>query len=161
MGDAVLRFKDSQAFNTAEHVLLIWGDIPFVQPSTLEALVTTHLQHQNDFTLVTRTVEKAYTMVLRDQQGSVKGVRETRESGESSASRGERDIGLFIFSIMPVLDALQESLPGKLGQVTGEHGFLYVIEHLVRKGYRVEALPVATELDLVSLNSMSDIYEYL
>jgi bifunctional UDP-N-acetylglucosamine pyrophosphorylase/glucosamine-1-phosphate N-acetyltransferase len=161
MGDAVLRFKDSPAFDAAEHVLLIWGDIPFVQPSTVEALVTAHLQHQNDFTLATRVVEKAYTVVSRDQQGSVSGVRETRELGLSSPPSGERDIGLFIFRKQPVFNVLRMDLPGKFGKVTGEHGFLYVIEHLVRKGYRVEALPVATELDLISLNSMTDIHDFL
>lgn len=161
MGDAVLRFKDSTAFDTAEHVLLIWGDIPFVQPSTVEQLVTAHLQHQNDFTLATRTVEKAYTVVSRDQQGSVTGVRETRELGLSAPPGGERDIGLFIFRKQPVFDALQEDLPGKFGKATGEHGFLYIIKHLVKKGCRVEALPVATELDLVSLNCMTDVHEYL
>jgi bifunctional UDP-N-acetylglucosamine pyrophosphorylase/glucosamine-1-phosphate N-acetyltransferase len=83
MGDAVLRFKDSPAFDVAEHVLLIWGDIPFVQPSTVETLVTAHLHHQNDFTLATRMVERAYTVVSRDQQGSVTGVLETRELGLS------------------------------------------------------------------------------
>ena len=161
MGDAVLRFKDSPAFNTAEHILLIWGDIPFIQPSTVEALVNAHLRHQNDLTLATRAVEKAYTVVSRDQQGKVMGVSETRELGLESQHGGERDIGLFIFRKQPVLDTLQEDLPGKFGSSTGEHGFLYVIKHLVKKGYRVEALPIATELDLVSLNSMTDIHEYL
>jgi bifunctional N-acetylglucosamine-1-phosphate-uridyltransferase/glucosamine-1-phosphate-acetyltransferase GlmU-like protein len=140
---------------------LIWGDIPFVQPSTVQELVTAHMQQQNDFTLATRVVEKAYTVVSRDQQGSVTGVRETRELGLSSPPSGERDIGLFIFRKQPVFNVLRMDLPGKFGKVTGEHGFLYVIEHLVRKGYRVEALPVATELDLISLNSMTDIHDFL
>ena len=161
MGDAVLRFKQSHAFDAAEHVLLSWGDIPFIQPKTVEALVTAHREHHNDFTFVTRIVERAYTVVSRDQHGSVIGVRETREMSLSSPLSGERDIGLFIFRKQPVFDALQENLPGKFGTATREHGFLYVIEHLVRKGYRVEALPVATELDMVSLNNMSDIHEYL
>ena len=68
---------------------------------------------------------------------------------------------MFIFRKQPVFDALQEDLPGKFGKTTAEHGFLYVIEHLVRRGHRVEGLPVATEQDLVSLNSMRDIHEYL
>jgi bifunctional UDP-N-acetylglucosamine pyrophosphorylase/glucosamine-1-phosphate N-acetyltransferase len=161
MGNAVLRFTDSSAFNETEHVVLIWGDIPFVQSKTLDALVTAHLKHQNDFTLATRTVERAYTIVSRDQQGSVIGVSETRELGLLSPSRGERDIGLFIFRKQPVFDALNEDLPGKFGKTTGEHGFLYVIEHLVRRGCRVEALEIATETDLISLNSMADIHEYL
>lgn len=160
MGDAVLRFGDSPAFDSAEHLLLIWGDIPFVQPSTVEAMVTAHRERRNDFTFATRFVEKAYTVVLRDQQGSVTSVRETRELDLTSPPSGERDIGLFIFRKQPVFDALQEDLPGKFGKTTGEHGFLYVIEHLVRRGCRVEGLPVATVKDLVSLNRMSDIHEY-
>jgi len=161
MGDAVLRFKDAPAFDSAEHILLIWGDIPFVQPPTVDSLVTAHLQHHNDFTLATRVVTKAYTVVSRDQRGSVIGVCETRELGLSSPPSGERDIGLFIFRRRAVFDALQEDLPGKFGRATGEHGFLYVIEHLVKKGCRVEAIPVATEMDLVSLNSLTDISAYL
>lgn len=161
MGDAVLRFMESPSFKDAGHVLLIWGDIPFVQSSTVEALVTAHRRHQNDFTFATRLVASAYTFVSRDQHGSVTGVRETRELGLVSPPSGERDIGLFIFRKQPVFTALMEDLAGKFGTATGEHGFLYVIEHLVRKGLRVEALAVATELDLVSLNSLADVHDYL
>jgi len=161
MGDAVLRFKDSADFEVVEHVLLIWGDIPFIQSSTLDAVVDAHLQHQNDFTFATRVVEDAYTVVSRDQQGAVLGVFETRELGGFSKSNAERDIGLFIFRKQLVFDALEEEVLSKFGKTTGEHGFLYVIEHLVKKGYRVEALPVATEMDLVSLNSLKDLHDYL
>lgn len=161
MGDAVLRFKDSPDFEVAEHVLLIWGDIPFVQSSTLDTLVAAHLQHQNDFTFATRVVEDAYTVVSRDQHGAVLGVFETRELGVLSKSNAERDIGLFIFRKQLVFDVLQEDVPSKFGKTTGEHGFLYVVEHLVKKNYRVDALPVATELDLVSLNSLKDLHDYL
>jgi hypothetical protein len=124
-------------------------------------MVIAHHQHHNDFTFATRVVDKAYTVVSRDHKGSVTGVHETRELGLPSPPSGERDVGLFIFRKQPVFDALQEDLPGKFGKVTGEHGFLYIVEHLVEKGCRVEALTVATELDLVSLNSMADIREYL
>lgn len=161
MGDAVLRFCDAPAFDVAEHLLLIWGDIPFVQASTVDKMVAAHRARESDFTFATRFVEKAYTVVLRDQKGSVTSVRETRELGLTSPPSGERDIGLFIFRKQPVFDALQKDLPGKFGKTTAEHGFLYVIEHLVRTGCRVEGLPVATEQDLISLNKMSDINGYL
>ena len=36
-----------------------------------------------------------------------------------------------------------------------EHGFLYIIKHLV------DALPIATNLDLISLNSLEDLSDYL
>ena len=42
-----------------------------------------------------------------------------------------------------------------------EHGFLFIIKHLVAQGYNVDALPIATNLDLISLNSLEDLSDYL
>lgn len=156
MGDAVLRFADSPAFATAEHVLLVWGDIPLLEPSTVEGLVRAHLAHGNDFSFATRLVDKAYTVVERNPDGRVAALIETRETGGAPAA-GERDIGLFIFRVAPVMELLAQELDGARGRVTGEHGFLYIVGHLARRGFKVEALPIATERDLVSLNSLADL----
>ena len=161
MGDAVLRFVQSPAFDAADHILLVWGDIPFMQPETVAAVLRAHFEHSNDFTFATRMVDSAYTIVSRDAAGCVTGVIETREQGLALPLAGERDIGLFVFRKGVLLDALREDLPGKLGKITGEHGFLYVIGHLAARGLRVEALPVATELDLVSLNKLKDVAVFL
>ena len=56
---------------------------------------------------------------------------------------------------------LSEELPNKWGKSTDEHGFLYVIEHLVARGFCVEALPIALELEVVSLNSLKDVEAYV
>jgi hypothetical protein len=56
-----------------------------------------------------------------------------------------------------VLPVLAERLPGWSGSSTGEHGFLYVIAHLARRGLRVTAVPTATDLDLISLNRLADL----
>lgn len=161
MGDAVLRFEQSPAHESANHVLLVWGDIPFIQPETVEAVVKAHVANENDFTFATRHVDSAYTVVSRDATGTVTGVVETRELGITEPQAGEREIGLFLFRKKVVLDALREELAGKRGCATGEHGFLYVIGHLAARGLRIEAMPIATELDLVSLNSMKDVDAYL
>lgn len=161
MGAAVMRFDQSPAFANAEHVLLVWGDVPFIQPETIARLVDEHLGKGNDFTFVTRWVDSAYTIVSRDKAGQVTGVVETREQGIDKPQAGERDIGLFIFRKNLVLNALREELPDKWGRSTGEHGFLYVIGHLAARGFRVAALPIATKLDLISLNSLNDINDYI
>jgi bifunctional UDP-N-acetylglucosamine pyrophosphorylase/glucosamine-1-phosphate N-acetyltransferase len=157
MGDAVLRFDKSPAFINAEHVILAWGDIPFIQPETLTSMIKVHIKHNNDFTFPTRQVSSAYTMVSRDQLGHVTGVVETREQEISTPQAGERDIGLFIFRKSVVLDLLREELSDKWGKFTNEHGFLYVIGHLVARGFCVEALPIALEMELISLNSLKDL----
>lgn len=161
MGDAVLRLEQSPAFSEAENVLLVWGDVPFIQPETVARVVAAHRVQGNDFTFATRLVDSAYTVVSRDTDGHVTRVIETREEGVGQSQAGERDIGLFVFRKTVVLDMLREELAGKWGKSTGEHGFLYIIGHLAARGHKVVALPVATELDLVSLNSMKDIDTYL
>ena len=161
MGDAVLRFEGSPVANSAENILLIWGDVPFIQKVTIDALVDAHLKNGHDFTFATRQVESAYTVVSRDGQGRIASVIETRETGINAAIAGERDIGLFIFRKQLVMNWLMRDLPGKFGRTTGEHGFLYIIGHLAQAGFDVAALPIATELDLVSLNSLKDVEIYL
>lgn len=161
MGNAVLQFRLSPAYADSDDVLLVWGDIPFIQPQTIAAVVETHSKAGNDFTFATRSVDAAYTVVARDGVGRVLGVTETRELGAGAPQPGERDMGLFLFRKEPVFELLQQDLPGKTGKTTGEHGFLYVIEHLVANGFRVQGLPVATERDLVSFNAMKDIEAFL
>ncbi len=161
MGDAVLQHSLSPAFEEAEHVLLIWGDCPFIQPETISKLLAAHESQNNDFTFATRYADKAYTIVERDGIGGVKRVLETREAGILKPLPGERDIGLFVYRSSAVVEALREELPGKHGASTGEHGFLYVIEILVSRGFRVAALPIATELDTVSFNSIEDVRAFL
>ncbi len=161
MGDAVLQHSLSPAFDEAAHVLLIWGDIPFIQPATVEKLVAAHKAQDNDFTFATRYAQKAYTIVERDEAGGVKRVLETREAGILQPLPGERDIGLFVFRNSAVVGALREEAPGKHGASTGEHGFVYIIEILVSRGLRVAGLPIASELDLVSFNSIDDIRAFL
>ena len=160
MGDAVLRFAESPAFTTANHVLLSWGDVPFLQPETVAAMVEAHSCKGNDFTFVSRVVSSPYTIVLRNDLGEVRGVLETREAGLTPPPKAERDIGLFIFRKDPVFDRLREELPGKRGSGTGEHGFLYVIGYLAGTGCKVAALPIAKEIETVSLNSVRDLVGY-
>jgi len=156
MGDAVLCFRDAPAFADAEHVLLVWGDIPLLERATVEALLRAHLDHCNDFSFATRFVDQAYTIVERDEAGRVTALVETREAGLEPGP-GERDIGLFVFRREPVFDLLARKLPGSQGRATGEHGFLYLVRHLAERGFKVEAIPVATERDLISLNRLSDL----
>jgi bifunctional N-acetylglucosamine-1-phosphate-uridyltransferase/glucosamine-1-phosphate-acetyltransferase GlmU-like protein len=156
MGDAVLCFRQAPAFAEAEHVLLIWGDIPLLEGATVETLVRTHLDRGNDYTFATRRVDDAYTIVERSGDGRVTALIETREAGLDPGP-GERDIGLFVFRRDPVFDLLAAELPGARGRATGEHGFLYLVRHLAERGFKVEALPIATERDLISLNRLSDL----
>jgi bifunctional UDP-N-acetylglucosamine pyrophosphorylase/glucosamine-1-phosphate N-acetyltransferase len=155
MGDAVLCFEKSQRFDSTEHVLLVWGDIPFIEPKTLKTLIDRHMTSKNDFTFATRGVDAAYTRVQRDELGHVQAVIETRECADCPIDAGERDMGLFVFRKEPVFHVLKNN--PVISPVTGEHGFLYAIARLVSQGFQVEGLPIACARDLISLNYLTDI----
>ena len=133
------------------------GDIPLLGQDTVDALVDAHLANGNDLTLASRIVDEAYTRVERDPAGRVTALIETREAGLAIES-GERDIGLFIFRARPLFALLAQKLDGAIGRHTGDHGFLYIVRHLVAHNYKVEACPIATLEDLVSLNRLSDLH---
>ena len=156
MGNAVLQFEKSPIANAAKNILLVWGDIPFLEKKTLSTLIQTHFSKGNSFTFVSRFVDSAYTIVSRDSKGKVVDVLETREQN-SKPQQGERDIGLFIFNKSDIFNLLTQNLPGKFGKFTSEHGFLYLIRHLVARNYPVDALPIATKRELISLNKLSDL----
>jgi bifunctional UDP-N-acetylglucosamine pyrophosphorylase/glucosamine-1-phosphate N-acetyltransferase len=128
MGDAVLCFQAAPAFAQAEHVLLVWGDLPLLEQATIATLLAVHIAHGNDFTFATRLVDKAYTLVERDGAGRVLSLIETREAGIEPRP-GERDVGLFVFRRDVVFDLLAQRLPGAVGGATGENGFLYIVSH--------------------------------
>lgn len=156
MGDAILLFRHAAGAAETEQLLVVWGDIPLLEAATVEGLLAAHRLHGNDFSFATRHVDDAYTIVERDPEGRVTALVETREAGLTPGP-GERDIGLFVLRPQAVLPVLAEELEGARGRATGEHGFLYVVRHLAARGQRVEAVPIATDRDLVSLNRLSDL----
>jgi len=156
MGNAVLQIKKVKNFNNIEDVILVWGDIPYIQKGTLDTTLKFHTNNKSDFTFPSKVVKKAYTVISRNSNGDVQSVIETREDS-SKPAEGERDMGLFIFKKNIVIPMLEESLDGKISNTTKEHGFLYIISHLVSRNFSVNALPIATELDLISFNNLEDI----
>jgi bifunctional N-acetylglucosamine-1-phosphate-uridyltransferase/glucosamine-1-phosphate-acetyltransferase GlmU-like protein len=157
MGDAVLQFTYSPDFHRTKNLILVWGDIPFIQAATVSEMIRIHEINKNDFTFPTRIVDSAYTYVLRDQKNRLVEVVETRELGIEKPSFGERDIGLFVFKKDLVINMLQKELQSKYGKASGEHGFLYIIKELILQGAKVEAPPIATDKDLISLNYIEDL----
>ena len=156
MGDAVLQFKKSPSFKVSENVLLIWGDIPFIRKVTIQKMVKRHFEENNVFTFVTSETERAYTRVLRDKKGNVQEILETREE-DLPIEKGERDIGLFIFKSKEIFKLLKMDLPKKYSSKTSEHGFLYLVSHLIKNGHKVEGLNIANDKELLSLNKISDL----
>ena len=155
MGNAVLKFENSIYFDKCENIILIWGDIPYISLKTIKTLVDTHLKRSNHFTFPTIDVLNPYTLVKRDSTGNVLRIIESRETN-SIPKFGEREIGLFVFNKDIVLRELKKNYKNKYNIVTREHSFLYIVEHLIRNDYKVEAIKIATKDEIKQINTLQD-----
>lgn len=154
MGDAILKANDF--FSPGTNILLTWSDIPLINARTIKNLVDCHAVSGNYFSMVTSIGKHCYTIVERNN-GKVTAVRETRALGIEPLDYGEREIGLFVFKKQPVFSLLTEDIGEKYENGKKEHGFLYIIEKMARKSYKLEGYPIACQSDLLSFNSPEDL----
>ena len=112
--------------------------------------------------LISHICKNPYTKIIRDQNNKILKVNETHNHESNDEISNERDIGVFIFNKELIFDYLARDFLNKHNSVSGEHGFFfYIIEHIIKDGHRVEAYPIASDAEAVSLNQISDIQDYL
>ena len=82
-----------------------------------------------------------------------------RESKDIKIEKEEREISDFLCLTMKSLSSAleEEELDGKFGSSSSEHGFLYIVNHLFKRGHLIEALNIASADEAVSLNKLSDL----
>lgn len=149
MGDAVLKFKKSKFIKDTNHILLIWGDIPFIKKSSIDKLIKFHISNSNFMSILSNFSHKPYTLIKKDKNNLVKEIIETKDS-KLKYKYGERDIGIFIFkkSLLKYL---------KNDDVKKEHNFLYVVKKIYNKKNLVKSLSIASKKETLSLNYISDL----
>tara|TARA_B100001287_G_C22686516_1_gene534112 strand:- start:10956 stop:11693 length:738 start_codon:yes stop_codon:yes gene_type:complete len=152
MGNALLSV-DVAKLN--RNILLLWGDIPFIKKKTLKKIVKTYFEKNLDFILPTLDSENGYTKVVRSNN-KVQSVLESKEESLNGFGQCERDIGVFLFKRDIIFKLLNEPNIKKIGKVSNEHGFLYIIEHLVKAKKKVMALKIAESIEALSLNTYED-----
>jgi bifunctional UDP-N-acetylglucosamine pyrophosphorylase/glucosamine-1-phosphate N-acetyltransferase len=94
-----------------EPVLVLSGDVPLIVPETIDELLTAHGQAQAAATMATTVLQdpSGYGRVVRDADGEVLRVVETKREGDSTqAEREIREIntGIFVFAAGPLRRAL-------------------------------------------------------
>ena len=160
MGNALLGLGNVRD-QLSENILLAWGDLPFISHDTVSELVEHYFFESSDFSLVTSYSINPYTIVMRDNLNNIQQVLETRESKASIPdSSSERDIGIFIFKRDLVLNFLERPAYNKFGSNSGEHGFLYILEHLVKEGFKVTSTETIQNIETISFNSPEDLEGY-
>jgi len=134
-------------------VVVLHGDVPLVTAATLSELVGAHRELGAAATMVTMVLDDptAYGRVVRDPQGQVEAVVETKEPGDATAQQlaiNEVNAGLFAFDGDALLAALRELAPH-------DHGELYlpdVLPALRAAGRPIAAHPISDNEQTLGVN---------
>src|SRR4051794_38413657 len=94
-------------------VLVLAGDVPLITAEAIDALVTAHNRAQAAATMATMVLDDptGYGRVLRDLQGNVARVVETKSPGDASTEElaiQEVNTGIFCFDAAALIAALEE-----------------------------------------------------
>jgi bifunctional UDP-N-acetylglucosamine pyrophosphorylase/glucosamine-1-phosphate N-acetyltransferase len=143
-GDAVS--AAAAEISPEDTVVVVMGDVPLVDAETLTELVEAHEESGAGATMLTAELEDpaGYGRVVRDAEGQVERVVETKAAGDASEAElaiREVNTGIFAFDGGALLDALQQL---ESGNAQGE---LYLPDVLprIREAGREIAAHVATD----------------
>ncbi|HVS28972.1 MAG TPA: bifunctional UDP-N-acetylglucosamine diphosphorylase/glucosamine-1-phosphate N-acetyltransferase GlmU [Solirubrobacteraceae bacterium] len=156
-GDAVLAAADEIDRDAA--TMVIAGDVPLITAELIDELADAHAASGAAATIATMTLAdpSGYGRVVRDTEGAVKRVVETRRPGDASAEElaiSEVNTGVLVFAGGPLLDALAEVRPDN---AQGEYYLPDVLSILRARGEKVAAHRIEDSTLMLGVNDRADL----
>jgi bifunctional UDP-N-acetylglucosamine pyrophosphorylase/glucosamine-1-phosphate N-acetyltransferase len=153
-GHALLAARDRLA--DADLALVLNGDLPFLQPQTLVALLEARRAQDLDALLLTAVLQDggAYGRVVRARDGSVLRIVEARDASPQERALGEVNVGVYLFRVAPLLAALARLRPDN---TQGEYYLTDVVGLMRDAGARVGAHPLADPSEGAGVNTQAEV----
>jgi bifunctional UDP-N-acetylglucosamine pyrophosphorylase/glucosamine-1-phosphate N-acetyltransferase len=133
----------------ADHVVVLYGDMPFVSPASIEQLIAKHIERGNTVTLMTATVpnfENEYACfakfgrIVRLDGGYIQKIVEAKDASEGELQILEVNPSIFCFKaewLWHHLNALQNI------NAQGEYYLTDLIEMAIADHQLISSVPVA------------------
>ncbi len=136
-------------------VLVINGDVPLITPETLRDVIAAHEEAGAVATVTTMELgdPSGYGRILRDRNGEVERVVETKADGDATdAERAIREVnvGVYAFDGAVLLAALAELEPAN---AQGELYLPDVLPRLIAAGKRVIGHPISDPASMLQVNN--------
>lgn len=147
------------AISDAETLLVLSGDVPLVGAEAIAELLDAHATQGAAATMATTVLDDpaGYGRVVRDADGEVQRVVETKREGDSTqAEREIREVntGIFVFAAGPLRLALPRL---DADNAQGELYLPQVLEQLIADGARVAGHAIADPRLVLGVNDRTDL----
>ncbi len=132
-------------------VLIVCGDTPLLQASTLSKLLTYHHQHTAQATVLTAIMDDptGYGRIIRDQLGQVTSIVEEKDATDQERTIPEINTGTYCFAAEPLLAALHQLTPNN---AQGEYYLTDVLALLNQSGKVVQGYRVTVADETMGIN---------
>ncbi|GIU79040.1 MAG: bifunctional protein GlmU [Bryobacteraceae bacterium] len=137
-------------------LVVLYGDCPLLEPSTLQRLVGSHRASGAAATVLTARLSdpSGYGRILRDSQGRVAAIVEQKDASPEQLRIDEINSGIYCFNaetLWPCVARLQPS------PVTGEIYLTDVIALLRQQGLFSVPYPVDDPAEVLGINTRADL----
>jgi bifunctional UDP-N-acetylglucosamine pyrophosphorylase/glucosamine-1-phosphate N-acetyltransferase len=137
-------------------LLVLYGDCPLLEPSTLQRLVESHRAAGAAATVLTARLPNpsGYGRILRDGQGRVASIVEQKDATPEQRRINEINSGIYCFNagpLWPCLDRLQPS------PVTGELYLTDIVALLRQDGHFSVPFMVEDPAEVLGINTRADL----
>lgn len=160
-GHAVMS-AESALRGAVDHVVVLYGDMPFLRPESIERLVSEHVREQATFTLLTATTPdfedwrsafKTFGRIVRDTAGSLERIVEWKDATDDEKGIRELSTCYFCFEADWLWSRLREL---KNNNTQQEYYLTDLVSLAIRERARIHLLPVALG-EVIGVNTPEDL----
>lgn len=143
----------------SEHIVVLYADMPFVRPLTIERLVREHVNSENTITLMTVTVPdfagqfamfSDFGRIIRDDKGNIEKIVEMKDASPMELSVRELNPAFFCFQTSWILRHLRFL---KNNNNQGEYYLTDVVRLAIERGVKISSLDVHP-FEAVGINTL-------
>ncbi len=108
-GHAV-RCARQQVGTAAEDILILCGDTPLIEPSTLAGMISAHRRRQASLTVMTTRLENPtnYGRVITDPEGGIRRIVEEKDASQEERQIKEVNAGIYLVNREFLFSALEK-----------------------------------------------------
>ena len=154
-GHAVLA-AEASIKEEIETVLILCGDTPLILPETLQTLYNTHVENENDITLVTTTLTDpfGYGRILCDEGGGIQAIVEEKDASDGQRQINQVNAGIYCVKKKVLFEALKN-----VG-TDNKQGEMYLTDIVaigVGENKRVRPFNVNNPIEVLGVNSRAEL----
>lgn len=155
-GHAVLQAKQYIKNSPNDVTLVLCGDAPLIRSETIKKLISFHIKHHNDQTLLSAIVDNpfGYGRIVRDNKHKLVKVVEETDTNAKEKKINEVNSGVVLFSNPALLKGLKQLTNNN---AKGEYYLTQLISIFLKNKNKVEAMVMVDPAEMDGINDRNQL----